>query len=412
MEKVVIGRSNNLHWPSFGLSVSTNPLPKSKRPQTEIIDIKELVILGDGQVVTESRIVAAKFKKGHFNIAATLRSFADKGLEGITEKSFKTNGNQLFTRYEMTREAFLCLSSGFMKGRDVYQTHSEFIAAFDEMEAKLKPTQPEIVEDPKPMSEFIEPEIVEESEPALIGIKDLVVMGDNGQLITDSKAVASFYGKQHQHVMRDIRKLIGRGESNFGLVEIIDKNASGGPVNKSYYTMDRDGFTMLAMGFTGDKAHKFKKAYIEAFNAMEKELSKSAAPATQLEVLVGVAKGLLEQDRKLKEIEGEFVEADERNRATAEKVAELDHVFRTNGCAKGFIPFTDVRMTYGKSVWEGIDVQSHRQEARNRLRSHGRGDHRGTARDTRHQRPGRHGRQGPANYRFIEGRSEVWEGAL
>ena len=44
---------------------------------------------------------------------------------------------------------------------------------------------------------------------------------------------------------------------------------------------------------------------------MEKKLKAPAAPATQLEVLVGVANGLLVQNRKLKEIEGKFVEADE-----------------------------------------------------------------------------------------------------
>ena len=177
------------------------------------------------------------------------------------------------------------------------------------MEAKLKTTQPKpnTKEDPKPMPKAVEPEIVEPDfvahEEEILDVRDLVIQGENGQLITDSKAVASFYGKQHFHVMRDIRKLIDRGESNFGYIEIIEKNASGGPVNKSHYTMDRDGFALLAMGFTGSKALKFKMDYINAFNAMEKKLTERK-PATQLEVLVGVANGLLEQDKKLKEIEG------------------------------------------------------------------------------------------------------------
>ena len=38
------------------------------------------------------------------------------------------------------------------------------------------------------------------------------------------------------------------------------------------FDMTRDGFTLLAMGFTGAKALRFKKAYIQAFNAMEAEL--------------------------------------------------------------------------------------------------------------------------------------------
>jgi len=40
------------------------------------------------------------------------------------------------------------------------------------------------------------------------------------------------------------------------------------------YEMDRDGFSLLAMGFTGEKALKWKLDYIKAFNAMERELKR------------------------------------------------------------------------------------------------------------------------------------------
>ena len=47
---------------------------------------------------------------------------------------------------------------------------------------------------------------------------------------------------------------------------------NGGTKKAKYYLMNRDGFTLLAMGFTGEKALKFKLAYIEAFNLMEEEI--------------------------------------------------------------------------------------------------------------------------------------------
>jgi phage regulator Rha-like protein len=50
------------------------------------------------------------------------------------------------------------------------------------------------------------------------------------------------------------------------------------------YTMTRDGFTFLAMGFTGKKAAGFKEAYIQAFNRMEQELQ-APAELTRLEIL-------------------------------------------------------------------------------------------------------------------------------
>lgn len=59
--------------------------------------------------------------------------------------------------------------------------------------------------------------------------------------------VAEKFGKNHFHVMRDIRELISQDAdcaSNFGCVEIIGKNAIGGKVDRSYYEMDRDGFTL------------------------------------------------------------------------------------------------------------------------------------------------------------------------
>lgn len=48
------------------------------------------------------------------------------------------------------------------------------------------------------------------------------------------------------------------------------------------YIIFRDGFTLLAMGYTGPEAMRFKLAYIEAFNRMEAELARrnrSALPA-------------------------------------------------------------------------------------------------------------------------------------
>lgn len=88
-------------------------------------------------------------------------------------------------------------------------------------------------------------------------------------MITDSLKVADFFGKRHDHVLRDIENLVKRGLPNFGDTPYI--NPQNGETYRKY-TMDRDGLTFLAMSFTGDKAFEFKKQYIAAFNAMEKKL--------------------------------------------------------------------------------------------------------------------------------------------
>jgi Rha family phage regulatory protein len=91
--------------------------------------------------------------------------------------------------------------------------------------------------------------------------------------IADSRDVAATFGKEHKHVLRDIRQLIETapelGRSNFGHTHFI--NEQNGQTYSSF-EMDRDGFSLLAMGFTGEKALRWKLKYIQAFNGMEDEL--------------------------------------------------------------------------------------------------------------------------------------------
>ena len=96
----------------------------------------------------------------------------------------------------------------------------------------------------------------------------------NGHPTTLSTQVAEYFGKNHQHVTRDIRNLIEKcpdlGVSNFGQSTYKDSQGKKQPC----YRMDRKGFVLLAMGFTGEKALQFKIAYIDAFDEMERQLLK------------------------------------------------------------------------------------------------------------------------------------------
>lgn len=93
------------------------------------------------------------------------------------------------------------------------------------------------------------------------------------RLITTSLKIAEKFGKEHAHVLRDIRDMECSDtfrESNFGLSSY--KSAQGKTL--PMYEVTRDGFTILAMGYTGKEAMKFKEDYINAFNAMENELKR------------------------------------------------------------------------------------------------------------------------------------------
>lgn len=89
--------------------------------------------------------------------------------------------------------------------------------------------------------------------------------------VVTSLDIAETFGKRHDNVLKDIRELECSDEFrllNFEESFYVNQQNRRQPM----YYITRDGFTLLAMGYTGEKAMKFKEAYIKQFNAMEKAL--------------------------------------------------------------------------------------------------------------------------------------------
>ncbi|EPN2531143.1 Rha family transcriptional regulator [Escherichia coli] len=100
----------------------------------------------------------------------------------------------------------------------------------------------------------------------------------DGQAVTSSLAVANFFSKRHDDVLKKIRTLECSASftaRNFSVSDYTDCTGRKLPC----YHITRDGFAFLAMGFTGKRAAQFKEAYINAFNQMEKQLSKPSVPS-------------------------------------------------------------------------------------------------------------------------------------
>ncbi|WP_419154277.1 Rha family transcriptional regulator [Weissella viridescens] len=101
-----------------------------------------------------------------------------------------------------------------------------------------------------------------------------LVENHEGEAVTDSRKVAEYFGKQHKDVLRTIDQLLEEIDSvklrhsstMFKEVAYISEK-SHRPFRM--YEMNKDGFTLLAMGFTGPQALKFKLNYINRFNDME-----------------------------------------------------------------------------------------------------------------------------------------------
>lgn len=106
-------------------------------------------------------------------------------------------------------------------------------------------------------------------------MENLVEIRDN-QVVVSSRQVAEYFGKEHRNILRDIENIIIQGSMlNFEHTQMFHKTTYINEQNKQQYPMylmNKDGFSLLVMGFTGKEALKWKIKYIEAFNDMEQYL--------------------------------------------------------------------------------------------------------------------------------------------
>ena len=106
-----------------------------------------------------------------------------------------------------------------------------------------------------------------------------------GRAVTSSFKVAEYFGKKHSDVVRAVDDLIAKNQElqvlrNFARYsETVSLNDKGATRKVPAYWMDRKGFCLLAMGFTGAKALEFKCAFYDEFERMEQALKNPPAPA-------------------------------------------------------------------------------------------------------------------------------------
>lgn len=104
-------------------------------------------------------------------------------------------------------------------------------------------------------------------------MNNLVIM-KNKQAVTSSLQVAETFGKQHKHVLESIKNLVAENSAAKSMFAEGSYENRGKEYRMSY--MNRDGFTLLAMGFNGKTALNFKLQYIQAFNKMEQQIINQA----------------------------------------------------------------------------------------------------------------------------------------
>lgn len=174
------------------------------------------------------------------------------------------------------------------------------------------------------------------TEQALAAI-NLEIRDGDGAPVVNSRILAKHFGKRHDNVLRDIDALLGSSElrnladqddTPFRPVLVRDDAA-----NKEVRTFDmtRDGFTLLAMGWTGAKALRFKIAYIAEFNRMGAALRAAPAPAANLNDPHLLRAALLGYTERVIELEGENAMLGAKVEHLAPKAAALDLIAAKSG---------------------------------------------------------------------------------
>lgn len=172
-------------------------------------------------------------------------------------------------------------------------------------------------------------------------MNDIILSMQNGEPVVSSRQIAESFEKRHDHVMRDIEDIM-RGLPKNGDTPMFYKTEYVHEQNgQSYpmYLMNRDGFTLLAMGFTGKEALEWKLKYIDAFNQMEKklteqpQLTRSQLLAT---ALIAAHEELEEKDKQIAELTPKGVFADAVSASNQSiLVGEMAKLLSQNGIQMG-----------------------------------------------------------------------------
>lgn len=105
-------------------------------------------------------------------------------------------------------------------------------------------------------------------------MNEIILQNKDGKILASSRDVAEKFGKRNPDVNRSIENLIVQNCTVKNMFEKTTYISTRGR-EENEYLMDRDGFSLLVMGFTGKKALEWKLKYIDAFNKMEEKLKSS-----------------------------------------------------------------------------------------------------------------------------------------
>lgn len=167
---------------------------------------------------------------------------------------------------------------------------------------------------------------------------DIILSTQNGEPVASSRQIAENFGKEHKDVLRAIENIKAQ---NCALTSMFFEATYTAGTGKAYpmYLMNRDGFSLLVMGFTGKAALEWKLKYIQAFNEMEKKLAQRpqlSRSELMAQALIAAHDELEHKDRQIAELtpKGIFADAVSASKKSI-LVGELAKLLCQNGVQIG-----------------------------------------------------------------------------
>ena len=168
-------------------------------------------------------------------------------------------------------------------------------------------------------------------------MNDIILSTQNGEPVASSRQIAENFGKEHKNVMQAVANLVAENSAAKSMFYETTFENRG----KQYpmYLMNRDGFSLLVMGFTGKAALEWKLKYIEAFNQMEKKLAQRpqlSRSELMAQALIAAHDELEHKDKQIAELtpKGIFADAVSASKQSI-LVGEMAKILKQNGVEIG-----------------------------------------------------------------------------
>lgn len=222
-------------------------------------------------------------------------------------------------------------------------------------------------------------------------MNDLInIFYQDGQLVVTSRQIAQDFNKNHKDVLESIDQLVkGVAEKSADLfIESQYQHEQNKQIYREYL-LTRDGFTLLAMGFTGEKALQWKLKYIEAFNKMEQYIREQQKPTCIEDVLIQSLQEMKAVRQQLNEVNHHALQAKAQSEEARQEIQSMRDVITLspnswrqdttkliNAIALqlgGFDHIKDVREESYKLLNErfGVDVKTRLTNKRRRMADEG-----------------------------------------